>query len=85
MNDLWIEKKKTSTKVSNDRIDNIMNIAFKSGAVSGKVSGAGGGGFFLFFVNDKNRIKLKNKLSEFNGYIENFSLSKHGAESWVDE
>ena len=48
-------KKKLSSKVSNNTIDNIFRIAKKNKALSGKVLGAGGGGFVLFLVKNKDK------------------------------
>ena len=49
----WEYKKKISTKMSNLNFDKIYEIAKKNGALGGKISGAGGGGFFLFYVEEK--------------------------------
>ena len=48
--------------MSNEFIDNAYNKAMKAGAVGGKLVGAGGGGFLMFYANDKE--KLRNKMSE---------------------
>ena len=49
----WNIKKKMSDKVSNEFIDKCYNTAMKSGAIGGKIVGAGGGGFFMFYCEDK--------------------------------
>lgn len=49
----WHYKKKISTKMTNPRFDKIYEIAKENGALGGKISGAGGGGFFLFYVEEK--------------------------------
>ena len=46
--DHWEMKKKLSSGVTNQRIDSIYSVALKNGAIGGKISGAGGGGFLLF-------------------------------------
>jgi D-glycero-alpha-D-manno-heptose-7-phosphate kinase len=46
----WHHKKNISKKMSNQRFDEIYRIAKENGALGGKLSGAGGGGFFLFYV-----------------------------------
>ena len=48
----WEHKKKISSKMSNPRFDEIYSTAKKNGALGGKISGAGGGGFFVFYVED---------------------------------
>lgn len=58
----WAYKKEISTKMSNPRFDEIYNIAKQNGALGGKISGAGGGGFFVFYVEEKQgmfREKMK--------------------------
>jgi len=51
----WEYKKKISTKMSNPRFNNIYNIAKENGALGGKISGAGGGGFFVFYVEKNHK------------------------------
>jgi len=57
----WQHKKKTSGKITNPKFDEIYNIAKEAGALGGKVSGAGGGGFFTFYI-EKNHQKLRDKI-----------------------
>jgi D-glycero-alpha-D-manno-heptose-7-phosphate kinase len=55
----WDLKKKLSNSVSNSLIDNLYSLAIKNGATGGKLLGAGGGGFFLFYVPKQNHQKFK--------------------------
>lgn len=50
----WKYKKKISTKMSNPHFDEIYRIAKQNGALGGKISGAGGGGFFLFYIEENH-------------------------------
>ena len=50
--------------MSNSTIDNIYNFALKNGALGGKLIGAGGGGFLLFYANNPNRFKKSNEKKE---------------------
>ena len=54
----WQHKKKISTKMSNPEFDKIYDLAIRNGALGGKISGAGGGGFFTFYVN-KNHANFR--------------------------
>jgi len=54
----WEFKKKISAKMSNPRFDEIYSIAKQNGALGGKISGAGGGGFFVFYV-ENNQSKFR--------------------------
>tara|TARA_B100000029_G_C17568270_1_gene955760 strand:+ start:395 stop:1387 length:993 start_codon:yes stop_codon:yes gene_type:complete len=65
MDEFWQEKKKLSDKVSNPLIDKIYNKAKSSGALGGKILGAGGGGFLLFYVPLRKKENLKKALSNF--------------------
>lgn len=59
----WRLKKNLSNGVSNSFIDHIYEIAMKNGAIGGKILGAGGGGFVLFFVKPEDRESLKEALN----------------------
>ena len=54
----WEVKKSITTKMTNSRIDEWYEIALNNGAIGGKIMGAGGGGFFLFCVENGKRKKL---------------------------
>ncbi len=54
MNLHWETKKKTSSSMSNQKIDRWYDIAIKNGALGGKIMGAGGGGFFVFYCNNNS-------------------------------
>ena len=62
MNVHWEYKKKRSGGMSNARIDEWYDLALKNGALGGKMIGAGGGGFLMFYARDK--IKLRRVLTE---------------------
>jgi D-glycero-alpha-D-manno-heptose-7-phosphate kinase len=51
----WQAKKKFSARVSNPRFDELYQLAKEHGALGGKISGAGGGGFFVFYVEDHHQ------------------------------
>lgn len=59
----WKYKKKISSKMSNPEFDRIYNTAQENGALGGKISGAGGGGFFTFYVPDRQR-SFREKMRE---------------------
>lgn len=51
----WMSKKGISAKMANSRMDHIYEIARENGAMGGKIMGAGGGGFFMFYLEDKHK------------------------------
>jgi D-glycero-alpha-D-manno-heptose-7-phosphate kinase len=57
MHEHWEHKKARSTGISNAFIDDVYDSAMKSGAIGGKLVGAGGGGFLLFYAKDKDKLR----------------------------
>lgn len=57
MNTHWQHKKKRSGSMSNEKIEEWYELALKNGAVGGKVIGAGGGGFLMFYAKDKVALR----------------------------
>jgi len=57
MNVHWEHKKQRSNAMSNDRINTWYDIAMKSGALGGKLIGAGGGGFLMFYADDGKKLR----------------------------
>lgn len=57
MDEHWQHKKKRSRGMSNPAIDKWYDLAMSNGAVGGKLIGAGGGGFLLFYTEDKKRLR----------------------------
>lgn len=59
----WKRKKKLATNMTNPWLDEIYALAKENGALGGKISGAGGGGFFLFYI-EKDHQKLKEAMKK---------------------
>lgn len=78
----WENKKRSAKTVSNPLINEIYNESIKSGALAGKVSGAGGGGFMMFFVPPDKRMNLIRTLNRFEGQVSNCHFTKHGTQAW---
>lgn len=57
MNDHWEFKKKRSGLMTNSKIDEWYKMAMENGALGGKLIGAGGGGFLMFYSEDKKRLR----------------------------
>lgn len=62
LDESWKIKKKLSKYISNSSVDNIYKLAIKNGALGGKILGAGGGGFFLFYVPIEIRKRFLKKM-----------------------
>ena len=63
LHEAWQTKRSLSKKVSNANVDEIYNKAISAGAIGGKLTGAGGGGFMLLFVPPEKQIKVREKLN----------------------
>ena len=59
----WIYKRKLASKMTNPFINEYYEKARKAGAIGGKILGAGGGGFLLFYCEEKNQNKVRKALS----------------------
>jgi len=57
MHEHWEHKKRRSAGISNPSIDEWYGLGMRNGAVGGKLVGAGGGGFLLFYADDRNRLR----------------------------
>jgi D-glycero-alpha-D-manno-heptose-7-phosphate kinase len=63
LNDAWQKKRSLSKMVSNSQVDEIYASAINAGALGGKLSGAGAGGFLLLYVPVEKQPDVKHKLS----------------------
>ena len=62
LHESWKLKRSLSTKVSTPQIDEIYETGINAGAIGGKILGAGGGGFILFFAAPENHNKIRDRL-----------------------
>jgi len=65
LHETWMLKKKLASKISNDNIDQMYDCARKSGAIGGKISGAGGGGFLMLYVPIEKQDSVREELKEY--------------------
>ncbi len=82
LNHSWEAKKRTAGGISTSTIEHLYQRAFDDGAIGGKVSGAGGGGFLMFIVPPERRIAVIRGLNELGGTASGVHLTQMGAESW---
>ncbi len=78
----WQYKKQMAEGISNEVIDEIYASARKAGALGGKISGAGGGGYMFFFCPDDSRYRVVEQLKRFDGAVTPFEFTKNGLSSW---
>lgn len=65
LHEAWRIKRSFSGKVSNSHVDGIYDAAIEAGAIGGKILGAGGGGFMLFFVPPERKVQVRTKLGDY--------------------
>lgn len=78
----WQNKKRMTSGISNTLIDDIYQTAIDNGASGGKISGAGGGGFMIFYCPNNNRFKVIDALTKFGGRNRRYSFTKEGLTTW---
>jgi D-glycero-alpha-D-manno-heptose-7-phosphate kinase len=77
LHEAWIAKKSVETSISNPKIDEWYERGLRAGALGGKLLGAGGGGFLLFFCEPHQQDSLREELSELKEVP--FSLEPQGS------
>ena len=78
----WMLKRNFGNKITNKSLDNIYNLAIENGAIGGKLLGAGGGGYFLFYTTPETKFSLIESLQKHGLEIKAFNFDDHGLESW---
>lgn len=78
----WEDKKKMAKSITNPMIQEAFDKALSAGAIAGKVSGAGGGGFIMFVVEPTKRKDVERALSALDGRVVEFQFSDKGTQSW---
>ena len=82
LNEAWHAKRKFSSKISSPQLDSIYDQAIINGATGGKLLGAGGGGFFLFYVEPTKRQSLVDHLISSGLIPTNFRFESEGLLGW---
>jgi len=84
MHEHWLTKKSVSDKMSNPDIDKWYELAMTNGAIGGKIMGAGGGGFFLFCVENGKRKHLRKTMENSGLKYMDFKFDWEGAKVLVN-
>ncbi len=79
------QKRQMAANISNSQLDEIYHAAKKAGATGGKISGAGGGGFMIFYCPGNTRYKVIESLSNFGGDIKQYQFTKNGLRTWSSQ
>jgi D-glycero-alpha-D-manno-heptose-7-phosphate kinase len=77
------QKKEMASNISNDSIESIYQKVKKAGATGGKISGAGGGGFMIFYCPKNTKHKVIETLNTLGGTVKQYSFTEHGLTTWT--
>jgi D-glycero-alpha-D-manno-heptose-7-phosphate kinase len=78
----WRHKKQMAENITNAAIDEIYDAARKAGATGGKISGAGGGGFMIFYCPGNTRSQVVKTLANYGGQIKRYEFTTSGLTTW---
>lgn len=78
----FLQKRRMAHNISNPLIEEIYDAAKKAGATGGKISGAGGGGFMIFYCPGNTRHKVIEELKRFGGEVKPYTFTKYGLTTW---
>jgi D-glycero-alpha-D-manno-heptose-7-phosphate kinase len=85
LHESWLAKKQVSSKISNGHIDSVYEAAMGSGALGGKITGAGGGGFLLLYCEPQNHDRVREALEGYGLKEMSFSFDFQGAHVLVND
>ena len=77
------QKRKMAEGISNPMMEEIYETAKGAGATGGKISGAGGGGFMIFYCPGTTKYNVIKSLERFGGYHKNYQFVEHGLTTWT--
>jgi len=82
LHEAWLNKKKTAQQISDSRIDELYETARATGALGGKITGAGGGGYMFFYCQfDKKHITAE-RLEQLGAQVIDFNFDLGGLQTW---
>jgi D-glycero-alpha-D-manno-heptose-7-phosphate kinase len=81
----WEIKKRLSSKISNVRINEMYESALRNGALGGKITGAGGGGFLLLFCRPQHQGDVRKSMEGLGAREMGFDFDFQGAQVVADD
>jgi D-glycero-alpha-D-manno-heptose-7-phosphate kinase len=81
----WQAKRRISAKISTPRIDGLYSLALQKGALGGKITGAGGGGFLLLYCEPEFQSEVREAMRRQNVHEMNFEFDMQGAQAIVND
>lgn len=75
-------KKQMAQGISNTKMDELYDVALKAGATGGKITGAGGGGFMMFYCPGNTNYKVREALQPYGGMLRQYGFTQGGLATW---
>ena len=82
LGEAWKQKKRMSPLISTDFIEEAYDVAMRAGALGGKVTGAGGGGYILFYCDFARKHRLAEALTRMGGVVTDVAFERRGLTTW---
>ena len=83
LGEAWMQKKRMSPLITNARIDELYDLALRKGALGGKITGAGGGGYILLFCDFTKKHRVIEALELAGAHVTEFTFSNKGMTTWT--
>lgn len=85
LHEAWMDKKQVVKEITNTYFDDVYEKVLKAGALGGKLLGAGGGGFFIFYVPTNSRERVVSELNKFESIkVYDFAFTNEGSTLLTD-
>jgi D-glycero-alpha-D-manno-heptose-7-phosphate kinase len=82
LHETWMNKKRMAQQITNPQIEELYQIARKNGALGGKISGAGGGGYLLLYCKFDKKHIIARELEKLGGQVVHFTFEPEGLQTW---
>jgi D-glycero-alpha-D-manno-heptose-7-phosphate kinase len=82
LGEAWTAKRRMSPRITNPFIDQAYETAMREGALGGKVTGAGGGGYMLFYCRYDRKHRVAEALTKLGVEITDFAFDHDGLSRW---
>jgi D-glycero-alpha-D-manno-heptose-7-phosphate kinase len=82
LHEAWMNKRRMAPQISDTHIDELYETARKHGALGGKISGAGGGGYMFFYCQFDKKHRVAEQLERLGAQVVDFSFDLRGLQTW---
>lgn len=82
LNEEWQQKKRISSRISHPSLDHLYDVALQEGALGGKITGAGGGGYMLLYCPFDRKHRIAQRLTDLGCSVGSFGFEPTGLQTW---